>query len=158
MVMWCKSVVSVTVFELHMQIICERRHMLHSELTLKQRILIRAAELIGRPQGWCKRQWYDNERVCMLGAIGRATTELTGLKHSNRVTEILVLRDAYGNTFNENVDSVVDLVAPFSPIRVRGRSALVAFNDAPNTTQEQVREVFCKAVKKELGEGGEDQQ
>ena len=119
------------------------------ELTLTQKILVRATELIGRPNGWCKLHWYRQtatvDQVCMLGAIGKATTELTGLK--------LRAGDTVNTqAFNTLIDSVVELVAPFSPMKqLGGRSALSSFNDNHATTQEQVKDVFCKAVKKELG-------
>lgn len=130
--------------------------MLNGELTLTQRILVRAAELIRKPNGWCKYRWYaktaQGEQVCMLGAIGKATTELTGIQHINMSAPA-----PQAQAYQAHIDRVVNLVAPHLPkARLGGRNALSSFNDDPATTQEQVHTVFCQAVKQELGASDEE--
>ena len=91
----------------------------------------------------------------MLGAIGRATSELTGLKHPYNLEGDL----EEGRAFGTQVNAVVALVTPFSPLYRtynKGHSALTPFNDAPSTTQEQVKDVFCQAVKAQFGDVKEE--
>ena len=99
-------------------------------LTLEQRILVRAAELINIRENWIKGAYHEGARYCAVGAIELAAKET-------------------GCVCNGKIGSVKYRVKKHIP---NDGQCIEDFNDDPLTTYEDVKELFCKAVKAELGD------
>ena len=129
------------------------------ELTLTQRILVRASELVSNPSAWIKRSCFgqkvskdgmmaDLEKYCALGAIYRASSELTG---SPINVDGAFHRQPWYVAACPVIDKVAQQIEPHGSVHEVHR-----FNDRPSTTHEQVKDIFCKAVKEELNGTGTD--
>lgn len=112
-----------------------------SGLTLAQRILVRATELIGIKENWIKGSGFSNDkldRYCALGAIRKAALIEAGLPVSQY--SFSGMSDATSSAIRD-VDTIV---------RSQLTKAIHTYNDYPATTHEDIKAVFCRAVKKEL--------
>ena len=99
-------------------------------LTPEQRVLVRAAELINIRENWIKGSYRDGARYCAVGAIEKAANEI-------------------GHAYDNDVRTVKGMVRKHVPKEGWG---IEDYNDDPLTTYEEVKELFCKSVKAELGD------
>ena len=114
----------------------------NEELTLTQRILVRAAELASIKENWCKGWLEDNNgRYCMLGAIRRATKDVTG-SCSGSI-------DWWERGPTGEVVTIIAKQVPRADIVSVHK--IHRYNDDIGRTHEEVKAVFCAAVKEELG-------
>lgn len=108
------------------------------ELTLTQMILLRATELINVKENWIKGVGYARKgddpcgRYCALGALDKAYRELCG-------NESLLL-------YTEVYKAVLKHLPP-------GYVGIESYNDASTTTHDDIKELFCRTLHDELGEG-----
>ena len=123
---------------------------MEGELTLTQRVLIRAAKLISIKENWIQGSSFRTKNgdpygsYCSLGALYRAAHEELGVPMQiggkNRVVE-----RAYINSLRMLRQR-------------RGKEGIAAFNDAPSTTYDDVKNLFCKTVRAALDTGDSDEQ
>lgn len=140
-----------------------------NELTLTQRILIRATELIKVKDAWIRDDFFgythdpehgyvtgtNNDKYCALGAIYRAASEVTGysLNHDESYS------DARWKVAAAPVIKRVALTIDpeCGVVSEAGASEVVfTYNDEDAENQEAVVNVFCTALKEELGDGDRD--
>ena len=122
---------------------------MEQELTLVQRVLVRATELIKVKENWIKRKAFERvgddpfAKYCSLGALNKATYDTLhmSMKPGGRSPRE-----------NECVSELYDKsVIAFE--RHVGLTCTSTWNDSPERKHEEVVHAFCTAVKKELGDG-----
>lgn len=115
--------------------------------TLTQRILARATELISIKENWIKGAMFNaaHDKYCALGAIVLATKEITGSTTS--------CSNAFWYT-DPVVAPVIKRLGCGKSDGIESRTHnLHRFNDNRDTQHKDVKNLFCKALKKELEDG-----
>lgn len=117
----------------------------------QRRILIRATELIGIKGSWIKGSLYgtsnrgglNTDKYCALGAINRAAFE-----EENKIYPTHAELSVAGAL---DFGHVTRAVAAQIPGQCK-HNIIPVYNDNPKTTHAEIKDIFCKAVKAELGE------
>lgn len=120
---------------------------MEKKLTLTQRVLVRAAELISKKEKWIKGNSFRRpvseplgdpfDRYCAVGAVNKAAAIETGARNPNQL-------DQEGR---EACSAAWNILQGKSP-----RFNLIGYNDDHRTTHEDIKKVFCDAVKSEIGD------
>lgn len=106
-----------------------------------QRLLLRAAKLIGQEHRWIKGQYIksthrEEDRFCAIGAVMTAAREMGIERYSSE----------YMSAFTE----VNDALCKNGRISRAGFETIPAFNDHHDTTYADVKQLFCDTVKQEV--------
>ena len=113
-------------------------------LTLEQKVLVRASELIAVGENWIQGSYFvgeNKENYCAVGAIIKASEEV-------------IPRGSFGPHTTDKRDTIRQAVERmvYNHVPYEEYHCIEEFNDDADTTYDDVKDVFCKAVKAALGD------